>query len=280
VRSATLHLENQARIEIGDFTYLADEGAVACKPEWSFHPFAELLPLVEGKQFEELVVSIDQNGLLTPIVLFGGRILDGRNRFRALERLGRKPIIGVDTQNFTGDEEEALRLVVGLNVQRRHLSASQRAMIAADIATLRQGERGANSLQQVSEQLNVSDFLIKAARKLKNKVAPHILSMVQDGSISLSCANAVAGLPQTQQQGLCSAECVRDAAELQRSKTRRFGRASPEKILQTILDAVEEPFVRGSVADFLQAAGTDVASQLEICIERMHALYSACQISQ
>jgi hypothetical protein len=43
------------------------------------------------------------------------------------------------------------------------------------------------------------------------------------------------------------------------------------------VDAVEEPFVRGSVADFLEAAGADAASQLEICIERMHALHSACQ---
>lgn len=250
---------------------------MTCTFEWSFHPFAELLPLVKGRQFEELVASIDQNGLLNPIILFGGRILDGRNRFRALERLGRKPIIGVDTQNFTGDEEEALRLVVGLNVQRRHLSASQRAMIGADLATLRQGQRGTNSLQQVSDQLNVSDFLIKAARKIKTKVAPHILSMVQDGSISLSCADVVAELPKAEQQKLHCAESVRGAAEVQRNKKRRFGRTSPGKILQTIVDAVEEPFARGSLADFFEAAGADASSQLEFCIRRMNDLHNASQ---
>ena len=249
---------------------------MSCDFEWSFHPFADLLPLVEGKQFEELVASVEENGLLNPIILFGGRILDGRNRFRALERLGRKPILGVETQNFLGDEEEALRLVVGLNVQRRHLSASQRAMIAADLATLRQGQRGPNSLQQVSEQLNVSDFLIKAARKLKTKVAPHILSMVQDGSISLSCADAVAELPKSDQQKLLCAERVRGAAEVQRNKKRRFGRTRPGKILQTIVEAVDEPFARGSLADFLEAAGADASSQLEFCIRRMNDLHKAC----
>ena len=250
---------------------------MTCDFEWTFHPFAELLPLVGGKQFEELVASIEESGLLNPIILFGGRILDGRNRFRALERLGRKPILGVDTQNFAGDEEEALRLVVGLNVQRRHLSASQRAMLAADIATLRQGQRGSNNLQQVSEQLNVSDFLIKAARKLKSKVAPHIMSMVQDGTISLSCADAVAELSKAEQQALLCAESVRGAAEVQRNKKRRFGRASPGLILQTIVDALEEPFARGSLSDFVQAAGADVSAQLELCISRMNELHKVCQ---
>lgn len=245
--------------------------------ELTYHPFADLLPLVEGKQFEDLVASIEENGLLNPIVLFGGRILDGRNRYRALKRLGRRPVAGVETQNFSGEEDEALRLVLGLNVQRRHLSASQRAMIAADIATLRQGERGINSIQHVSEQLNVSDFLIKAARKLRSKVAPHILAMVQDGSISLSCADSVAELSKAEQQELLCAESVRGAAEVQRHKKRRFGRASPGMILQTIVDAVEEPFVRGSLAEFLESAGADASSQLEFCIKRMRDLHKACQ---
>lgn len=250
---------------------------MSCDFQWTFHPFADLFPLVEGKQFEELVASVEENGLLNQIILFRGRILDGRNRFRALERLGRTPIVGVDTQNFTGDEDEALRLVVGLNVQRRHLSASQRAMIAADIATLRQGHRGANSLQQVSEQLNVSDFLIKAARKLKNKVAPHILAMVQDGSVTLSCAQAVAELPQAEQQELYCAERVQGSAEEQRRKQRRFGRASPGRILQTIVDALEEPFARGSLTDFVAAAGGDISSQLELCIKRMNELHAVAR---
>jgi ParB family chromosome partitioning protein len=249
---------------------------MSCDFEWTFHPFADLLPLVEGKQLEELVASIHEDGLLNPIILFRGRILDGRNRYRALERLGRKPIMGVETQNFTGDEDEALRLVLNLNVQRRHLSASQRAMIAAEVATLRQGERGINSIQHVSEQLNVSDFLIKAARKLKSKVAPHIMSMVQDGTISLSCADAVADLSEAEQQALLCAESVKGAAEVQRNKKRRFGRASPGLILQTIVDAVEEPFARGSLADFVQAAGADVSAQLELCISRMNELHKVC----
>jgi hypothetical protein len=64
---------------------------------------------------------------------------------------------------------------------------------------------------------------------------------------------------------------------MQRNKKRRFGRTSPGKILQTIVDAVEEPFARGSLTDFVQAAGADVSAQLEFCIRRMNELHKMCQ---
>jgi hypothetical protein len=57
----------------------------------TFHPFAELFPLLEGERFDALVDSIKRNGLREPIVLHEGRILDGRNRFRACEIADVKP---------------------------------------------------------------------------------------------------------------------------------------------------------------------------------------------
>src|SRR3974377_801830 len=49
---------------------------------------ANLLPMQDQNAFENLKADIAKQGLLEPIVLFEGRLLDGRNRYRAAKELG------------------------------------------------------------------------------------------------------------------------------------------------------------------------------------------------
>ena len=53
-----------------------------------FHPISECFPLIEGVEFDELVKDILANGLIHPISVYEGKILDGRNRFLACEKAG------------------------------------------------------------------------------------------------------------------------------------------------------------------------------------------------
>jgi hypothetical protein len=95
-------------------------------------------PPMSDEAFAALVADIRENGLREAIVLYEGKILDGRNRYRACTEVGIEPITKQWDQR--GD---ALSFVVSKNLHRGHLNESQRGMVAAKIATLRRGgDRG------------------------------------------------------------------------------------------------------------------------------------------
>ena len=59
----------------------------------AFHSLAEMLPLVQGAEFDRLVADIAEHGLLHPLTLYQGKVLDGRNRERACRAAGVDPAI-------------------------------------------------------------------------------------------------------------------------------------------------------------------------------------------
>lgn len=103
--------------------------------ELGFHPLAEVFPLAEGAEFEALKEDIVRNGLRESVVTFEGRILDGRNRYRACRETGSPCRLRV----YAGPDPAAY--VVSLNLRRRHLNEAQRAMVAAKLTNLAHGQR-------------------------------------------------------------------------------------------------------------------------------------------
>src|SRR5262245_13103948 len=95
------------------------------------HEAADLFPLIEGDDFAALVADIRANGQRETIKTLGGKLLDGRNRLRACEAAGVRPRF-----EEVPAGTDPIRYVVSLNVTRRHLSESQRSMIAAAIANM------------------------------------------------------------------------------------------------------------------------------------------------
>lgn len=167
-----------------------------------FHEYAGIFPLLEGREFAELCNDIKANGQREPIWVYEGKILDGRNRFRACNAVGVTP----RTAPYTGDDP--LAFVISLNLHRRHLSESQRGMVAAAIANMAQGERtdvepSANlqkvSQSQAAEMLNVSPRTVAAAVKVRDEAAPELVHAVESGKVSVSAAADVATLPKEEQ---------------------------------------------------------------------------------
>ncbi|HZJ11316.1 MAG TPA: ParB N-terminal domain-containing protein, partial [Methyloceanibacter sp.] len=62
-----------------------------------------VVPLMEGDAFTELVTDIKVNGLREPVMVFENKVLDGRNRYRACEEIGIQPEI----EYFNGQDPVA-----------------------------------------------------------------------------------------------------------------------------------------------------------------------------
>jgi hypothetical protein len=91
------------------------------------HRFADFFPMMTAEELEVLTADIAQNGLRHPIVLFEGKILDGRNRLAACKKAEVEP----QFVTHEGDEASAFDLVISENIARRDLTSSQRALSAA-----------------------------------------------------------------------------------------------------------------------------------------------------
>jgi ParB-like chromosome segregation protein Spo0J len=94
-----------------------------------FHPLADIFPLMEGAEFDELVADIKANELSAPIVTYEGMILDGRNRYRACIAAGVKPDL-IKGDEWVGDPAA---YVISANIHRRHLTAKQKGELIAKL---------------------------------------------------------------------------------------------------------------------------------------------------
>jgi N6-adenosine-specific RNA methylase IME4 len=161
---------------------------------YEFHPLANLFPLMEGDDFVALVADVKANGVHDPIDLYQGKILDGRNRYRAAEAAE----IELETRNFRYFRPEfygdPLAYVTSKNLARRHLNESQRALVAAKIARLGQGARtdlspiGEKSQSERAHIMSVGKRSVERADDVVDRAAPEIVRAVGRGKLSISAA--------------------------------------------------------------------------------------------
>lgn len=174
--------------------------------ELEFHPLANIFPLIQGKEFDDLVSSIKDSKLEEPICLYEGKILDGRNRYRACYLAGVEPRF----KDFHGDDP--LAYVFNHNLHRRHLDESQRAMVARRLANMQHGgdrrsDQSANwplvSIAEAAERLNVSERSIKRAGVVQDKGIPELVAAVDNKQVPVSRAASIAKEDPEKQRAIC-----------------------------------------------------------------------------
>lgn len=177
---------------------------------YEYHPVANIFPMMSDDEFAALVEDIRVNGQRQPIYLHEDRIIDGRNRYRACQQLGIMPnVVAWD------GEGSLVSFVVSLNLQRRHLSSSQKATVGLDILPMLEEEarerqrvageefgrgklpqligeaieqpreRHANeAVQQAAQMVGTNRQYVSDAKKLRDE-APELLERVRSGELTI-----------------------------------------------------------------------------------------------
>lgn len=162
------------------------------------HPAAELLPLLSQAGIDALASDIGRNGLLNPITIHEGKILDGRNRLRACH------IAGVEPQfvEFKDPGCGPVGFVLSQNVHRRQLTPSQLAVVALDAlpfyetaAKQRQGTRtditqkvaecSGEAREHAAQACGVNRTYVSEVKTIAAK-APELLPAIRSGEKTIT----------------------------------------------------------------------------------------------
>jgi len=144
---------------------------------YDFHELCLLFPHCTDEELQLLVSDIRENGLLTPITLYEDKILDGRNRYLACQMLNIEP------EYVEFDGAAPLPFVISRNLCRRHLSESQRAMVAASIIELQRKDNGRSeiTISEAARQLNVSERSVYNAAKVLHEGTEDDVKAIMSG---------------------------------------------------------------------------------------------------
>lgn len=197
------------------------------------HPLAELFPLMDEPDMAALAADIKEHGLRAPITVYKGMILDGRNRFRACKIAN----VEIKTRQFENGNDP-MKFVLSVNLHRRHLSESQRAMVAAKMATMKTGEKA----QKESANLQTPPTIAEAAKAVS--VSPRLVHEAKTVLASKRQTAAVVSGEKSVHRAAAEIKAKKAEKEVRRDST---GYAIPEELwplwdrrdeVQTILTAI------------------------------------------
>jgi ParB-like chromosome segregation protein Spo0J len=169
------------------------------------HPLAETIPGMTKNEYQVLKADIENHGLREPIILLDGKILDGRNRYRALIEIG-MPISDEYFSEFDpkSDGEDPASFVRSRNLKRRHLKPEQYAVLAYKLVQphLRgkgRPKKGADEkfpvarnilpakqiTAEVADEVGATPGSIRDVKSIANK-APELLPEIEQGRLSIA----------------------------------------------------------------------------------------------
>ena len=227
------------------------------------HPLASAFPLLKPDALNALADDIRRHGLKEPIVKYEGKILDGRNRYRACLKASVEPL-------FTEySETTPVQFVISKNLHRRDMTAGQRATAAVEllpqfeaeakkrqdqttrlkrdeqgklmknpaveiippvepVSNAGEGSKRSKSRDEAAKLLGVNAHYVSDAKKVK-ETAPEIFAKLKRGEVTLAAAKK-----------LCPPETDTGSQEISSGAGKSFNEAAElKKFEKVILRQVE-----------------------------------------
>jgi hypothetical protein len=185
--------------------------------KYSQHPLSSAFPAMTDNEFKELRDSIEVNGVLNPITIYEGMVIDGWHRYKAANEAN------VDCPETELDEWiDPKDFVLAQNKNRRHITMAQLAL--ATTAVYQWSSVGSPNNSALSARLNktndelaeisgASKRTIAQAKKVMIDAVPEVQEAVKSGKIGLSKAQAISKLPKDQQAAAIDKALPKEAPE-------------------------------------------------------------------
>lgn len=206
------------------------------------HPAADLFPMMSDEEIDALGADMLEHGQREPIILYREQILDGRNRYRACI------LKGIEPRYRDELPADPYAFVASANLRRRHLDESQRAMIAATLATMRRGRlsdnasQGGNKTQsEAAALLKVSRPSVQRARIVRERGVPDLVDAVKHGDVKVKPAAEFAQTTPPLDQARLIAEHGSPAAAVQATVKAKARHAAD--------DPIQEPYDADCITD-------------------------------
>jgi hypothetical protein len=112
------------------------------------HPVCDLFPLMDGVVLGYLEADIEEKGLLSPIVVHDGQLVDGHNRMLACRQAGIKPSF-IEWRTLYQGTQSLPGWIWSTNAERRNLTLDQ--YVAVQVALQSWKDRDAAARQKMIE---------------------------------------------------------------------------------------------------------------------------------
>ncbi len=167
------------------------------------HPLSAAFPAMTDEEYQDLKNSIDVNGVLNPITIYEGMVLDGWHRYQAAMELG-MDCPEAELEDWIDPKD----FVLAQNKNRRHITVSQLAMATTAVYEWYPSHRPNKGdsmapLSKTSEELaeiaGTSTRTIKRAKAVMKNATPEVQDAVKSGKIGLYKAQEISKLPKDKQ---------------------------------------------------------------------------------
>ena len=146
---------------------------------YEIHAFAALVPMASTAEQAALNENVKANGLRQPVVLWQGKIIDGRCRQIACKYANAQIMVTELDDNLT---EEAVKITVKALNTRRNLTMTQK-IISACKETLNSSHK--LSITDTADSWGISDSILKNARYIATHAVYYIEPLFNGGSVTI-----------------------------------------------------------------------------------------------